>query len=194
MIVSRPWFWCPSIHHSICLFVGNLYAFLYNGWMDFLHIGYDDQVPWGADACKMECDSVPHMSNCGYFVINFECWLWYLGEECNDLSIFGTVIRDNAVCMLLNQHLALCQISVIVNTFSYILCICCYISKKNGLLLFIIGTVIRYHMLPTHIKYHLAICQIWGIMAILFLHLLFVVILHKIIGWYVHIWYSKQQQ
>ena len=40
-------------------------------------------------------------------------------------------------------------------TFSYILCICCDLSQKNGLILFIFGTLIGYHVLLMHIKYNL---------------------------------------
>ena len=47
-------------------------AFLQNDWMDFLHIVYHDQVPCGADACKIELGCVPHLSNYGHIFINFE--------------------------------------------------------------------------------------------------------------------------
>ena len=58
-------------------------AFLHDGWMDFLHIGYHDQVPWTTNACKIEFVSIPNCSNCGYIFINFD-YLCYLREECND--------------------------------------------------------------------------------------------------------------
>ena len=37
-------------------------AFLHNGWLDFLHIEYNDQVSWAAHACKIEFGSVPNLS------------------------------------------------------------------------------------------------------------------------------------
>ena len=46
-------------------------AFLHDGWTDFLHIGYHDQVPWATDACKTEFGSVPHLSNYGNFFNKF---------------------------------------------------------------------------------------------------------------------------
>ena len=49
------------------------HAFLCDGWMDFLHIGYHDQVPWAPDACKTEFDTEQNLSNYGHFFINFEC-------------------------------------------------------------------------------------------------------------------------
>ena len=57
------------VHPSIC--PSCLRAFLHDGWMDFLHIGYHDQVPWAADACKTEFGSVPTLTNYGHFFINF---------------------------------------------------------------------------------------------------------------------------
>ena len=59
----------------------------------------------------------------------------------------------------------LCQIWVIIVTLSYILCICCDISEKNWLMLFIFGTVIGYHVLLMHVSYHLALCQIWVLVS-----------------------------
>ena len=46
-------------------------AFQHDGWMDFLHIGYHDQVAWAADACKIEFDSVPNLSRYGQFFNKF---------------------------------------------------------------------------------------------------------------------------
>ena len=54
----------PSVHLSV-----SPCAFLHDGWMDFLHIQYHDQVPWAADACKVEVGSMPNLSNwpfCGH--------------------------------------------------------------------------------------------------------------------------------
>ena len=70
LLIPPPW-WLnigkgpvsPSVHP---------HAFLHNDWMDFLHIGYHDQVSWGADACKIVFGSVPNLYNYGYFFINFE--------------------------------------------------------------------------------------------------------------------------
>ena len=52
--------------------------------MDFLHIGYHDQVSRDADSYKIEFGSVPHLSNYGNFFINVECLLCYLRDECGD--------------------------------------------------------------------------------------------------------------
>ena len=43
----------------------------------------------------------------------------------------GTVIRYDALLRFVKYHLVLCQIWVIVANCSYILCICCDISKKG---------------------------------------------------------------
>ena len=42
-----------SIHPSVCLFV-HPYTFLHDGWMDYFHIGYNDQVPRVTDARKID--------------------------------------------------------------------------------------------------------------------------------------------
>ena len=42
-------------------------AFLHDGVMDFLHIEYHNQVPWTADACKIEFGFVSNFSNYHYF-------------------------------------------------------------------------------------------------------------------------------
>ena len=62
----------PCVHPSVLM---SILAFLHDGFMDFLHIGYHDQVPWAADACKTEFGSVLNMSNYGIFFINFDCLL-----------------------------------------------------------------------------------------------------------------------
>ena len=46
-------------------------AFLYDGWMDFLRIGYHDQVQWVIDVCKIEFGYLPNWSNYGHFFIKF---------------------------------------------------------------------------------------------------------------------------
>ena len=120
---------CPSVFaHS---------SMLHYGLIDFLHIGYHDQVSWSTDACKIEFGSVPNLSNYGYFFIIFS--------------------------------------------------VCCDVSEKNVVILFIFGTVIRYHLLLLHVKYHLTLCQIREVMPIFFLNFIFVVISHKRMC-FVHIW------
>ena len=71
---------CPSVQLSVSQLVCPR-TFLHNGWMDFLHIGYHDQVPWASDAYKSEFMSVPNLTNYGHFFITFECLLWYLRED-----------------------------------------------------------------------------------------------------------------
>ena len=124
------------------------HLFLHDGLIDFLHIRYHEEVPWAADACKIEFGSVPHLSNCGYFS--------YIVSVCCDISatnvviflfIFGTVIRYHVLLMIVKQHLAMCQIEVIMATFYYILCICCAISKTNWLILSILGRVFKSCMM-----------------------------------------------
>ena len=53
---------CPSSCLSSCPL-----AFLHDGWMDYLHIEYHDQVSRAADARKIEFGSVPHLTNYGHF-------------------------------------------------------------------------------------------------------------------------------
>ena len=60
----------PSGHLSV-----HPHVFLHDGWLNFLHIGYHDQVSWSADACKREFGSVPNFINYDYFFIKFECLL-----------------------------------------------------------------------------------------------------------------------
>ena len=64
----------PFVSPSICLYI-NPRAFLHGGWMDFLRIGYHDQVAWAVDACKIEFGSMPNLINYGNVVINVECLL-----------------------------------------------------------------------------------------------------------------------
>ena len=56
---------CPSSVHdlSISQLTVNPGAFLTGGWMDFLHIGYLNQVPYAADTSKIPFGSVPNLSN-----------------------------------------------------------------------------------------------------------------------------------
>ena len=55
---------CPSVHPC---------TFVHHDWLDFLHIGHHDQVPWAANPCKVKFGSrVPNLSNYGNFFINFE--------------------------------------------------------------------------------------------------------------------------
>ena len=54
------------------------HTLLHDGWMGFLHIGYHDQVPWVADAFKIEIGIVSNFSNYGHymhFVMNLVCFL-----------------------------------------------------------------------------------------------------------------------
>ena len=126
-------------------------AFFHDNWIDFLHIGYHDQVPWATGAYKIEFGSMPHLSNYGNFPILLECLLWYLREECSDFV--NICYSYQVLCSCLKKcHLALYQIEGIMTMFSYILCICCDISKKNGLILYIYDKVIRYYVLITHFK------------------------------------------
>ena len=108
------------------------------------------------------------------------------------LFILGTVIMYNVLLILVKQHWALYQIWVIMATFSYILCICCDISEKNGILVIFV-TVSRYHVLTTHVKYHLALCQIWVIMPIVFFNCVWCDILEWWVD-FVHIWCSNQSR
>ena len=140
--------------------------------MDFLHIGYCDQVQSATDAHKIEFGSVPNLCNYGNFsyILSVSCDI--SEKTVVILFIFGTVIRYHALHMLGKWLLALCHTWVLITTFSYILCVC-YITEKSRLLLLIFGTVIRDHVLLMHVKYSLVVCQIWVIIAIFFLNLMY---------------------
>ena len=88
----------PSVSPSICLSLCS-HAFLNDGWIDFLHIGYHDQVPRVADSSIIEFGSVPNLSNVCYFFIDFECLLCYLSNNVVILFIFSTVVRYNVLLM-----------------------------------------------------------------------------------------------
>ena len=60
--------------------------------MDVLHIGYNDLLPWAANACKIEFGSVLNLSNYGIFFIKVEC-CDTVEKNLDILFIFGTVIR-----------------------------------------------------------------------------------------------------
>ena len=65
------------VHQSISLHLSiYLHAFLHDGWMDFLHSWYHDQVPSVTDArrCKIEFGSIPNLSNSGIFIHKF--WVY----------------------------------------------------------------------------------------------------------------------
>ena len=62
-----------SVSQSISL-LSHPHTFLHDGAMDFLHIRYHDQVPWAADAYKIEF-GVPNLSHYGNFFIHVECLL-----------------------------------------------------------------------------------------------------------------------
>ena len=64
--------------------------------------------------------------------------------------------------------IALCQISVIMAICSYILCVCCNISEKKGLLLLLIfGTVINHNRDLIHVKDTLALYKNVACMSII---------------------------
>ena len=48
---------------SICPLSGDSHTSLHYGWMDFLHIGYQDLVPWAADAGKIVFRSISNIRN-----------------------------------------------------------------------------------------------------------------------------------
>ena len=66
------------------------------------------------------------------------------------LFIVDTVIRYHMLLMLVQLHLALCQMWVII-----ILFYSCLVGRY------------MYHVLLIHLKYNLALCQIWVIMQYL---------------------------
>ena len=137
-----------------------LCVFLHDSWMDFLDIGYHDQVVYAADVFKTEVGSVTDLSN-------YDKFFQYIQSICCDISetsvmiifIFGTLIRYNPLLMLLKCNLVLCDIWVIMAILSLILCICCSIVERNGSILFIFGTVINQNGDWMHVKYILALCQ-----------------------------------
>ena len=83
----------PAVHLPV-----HPHAFLHDGWMDFFHIGYHDQVPWAVDARKIEFGSVRNLTNYGHFFINFE--FCDIPEKNVILFISGTVIRYIVLLML----------------------------------------------------------------------------------------------
>ena len=89
---------CRAVHYAVCQ-SSHSCTFLHDGWLDFLHITYHDQVPWAADAGKIKFGSVSNLSNNGYFFINFEC-LWYLGEECGDSVHISNNYQVSDVCKI----------------------------------------------------------------------------------------------
>ena len=60
--------------------------------MNFLHIGYHDQVVWAADVCKIKVGYVPNLSNYGNFFINLECFDISKNWSILFIYVFGTVI------------------------------------------------------------------------------------------------------
>ena len=58
--------------------------------MDFLHIKAHDQVPWVADACKIEFGSVPNCSNYDQFFIKFD---WCDMSEKNVVIFFSNLVQ-----------------------------------------------------------------------------------------------------
>ena len=80
----------------------------HDGWLDFHHIWYHDQVPCAANAHKTEFSSVSNLSNYGNFFIHFfsvccdiseknveilfvQCIWWFCSY-----NVFGKVIRYHA--------------------------------------------------------------------------------------------------
>ena len=59
-----------SVSPAVCLSV-HPQTFLHDGWIDSLHIGYHDQVPWAADAYKIEFGFVQNLTNCGHLKNKF---------------------------------------------------------------------------------------------------------------------------
>ena len=51
------------------------HAFLNGGWMDFVYIGYRDQVPSADDFCKREFGSVSNVSNYGNYFNKFRVFV-----------------------------------------------------------------------------------------------------------------------
>ena len=59
-----------QVHQSVQLDVRPC-AFLHDGWMDFFHIGYINQVPLAIDTSKIEFRSVKRLCNYGNFFHKF---------------------------------------------------------------------------------------------------------------------------
>ena len=78
--------------------------------------------------------------------------------------MFGTVIMYHVFMMHVKYHLALSNLS---NFGSIFLCVCCNVSEKNGLILFIFGTVINHKKDLMHIRYTLALCHNVAFMSII---------------------------
>ena len=109
-------------------------AFLHDGWMNFLHIGYQK----GLDSYKIEFGSEPNLSNYDYFFINFECLLCYLWEDCEDFVHIWYCYQVQCVA-----HACKIAIGSVPNLSNYghffiFFCVFVVISQgKNGLILFI---------------------------------------------------------
>ena len=71
----------PSVHPC---------AFLHDGWIDFLHVGYHDQVPWAADAWQTEFGSVPNLSNYVNFFNTFRVFV-VISQEKSVMIFFHTI-------------------------------------------------------------------------------------------------------
>ena len=74
---------CLSVYQSV-----HLSILAHDGLMDFLHIGYHDQVPWDTDACKI---------------------VFYLYTYCSIKSLYTTVTMYHKSLMHIRSKFTLCQ-------------------------------------------------------------------------------------
>ena len=107
------------------------------------------------------------MSHYGHVFIHFMYLLWYLREE---WVYFIHIWSSNQVPCVADA----CKISFgpMPNLSNYVniflkFYICCNISEKNGLILFIFDTVISHNRELMHVKYTLALCQNVAFMSII---------------------------
>ena len=140
----------PSVSPSICP------LFPQDGWMDYFNIQY-------------------HIGNHGLQKdINYNLALNKVG-----VFLFGTVLRYYVLLMLVlvllmnvKQHLAHCEIIVIMASFSHTFYgFFCNISGDRGLILFIFGVCV-YSNQPQesnvmHVKHSMSLCQNVALMSII---------------------------
>ena len=125
---------------------------------DFVHIRYSYQVWCVAHACKIAFGSVPNLNNYGHCFIHFVYLLWYLREE----WVYSIHIwySNQVPCVADSCKIALCSMPNLINYANiFILCVCCNITEKNGLILFIFGTIINHNRDLMHVKYTMALYQ-----------------------------------
>ena len=87
-------------------------------------IWYTYKVPCVAHTCQIAYSSVPNLSNYGHFFIHLVC---YLREKCVDCIHIWYSFQVPCVLMQVKQHLAPCQIWVIMAISS----VCCDISEMK---------------------------------------------------------------